>query len=252
MFFSIITITRNNREGLSRTASSIDGQNFRDFEWIIIDGNSIDGTKEDLCCYEANVISEPDNGIYDAMNKGIALAKGRYILFLNAGDILYANHIMAEIHQNTCLSNPDFIYGDSWEVSATDRFYKPSGSHLAIWRSMFTHHQAMIYNRETIGSLRFNLNYKIAADYDFTLRFLNIADNILRLNFALCDFEAGGVSQRKSMLGRQEQFLIRHRNKACTFWLNISLFVQQSLSWRFRVFAPELYWKLRGYCEINR
>ena len=252
MYFSIITITRNTRDGLARTAASIAVQNFRDFEWIIIDGNSIDGTKEDFCRYEAMIISEPDDGIYDAMNKGLAAAKGRYVLFLNAGDILYANHILAEIHQNARLSNPDFIYGDAWEISADERFYKPANSHHNIMLGMFTHHQAMLYRREKIGDLRYALDYKIAADYDFTLEFLLSTEGCLHLPFAICDFEAGGISQQKALLGRKEQFLIRYRRKACSLWLNILVFLKQSLIWQLRNASPELYWKLRSYGDIRR
>ena len=91
MFLSVITINYNNREGLKRTVDSVVDQTFRDFEWIVIDGGSTDGSKELIEQYAdhfAYWVSEPDKGIYNAMNKGILAAKGEYLFFLNSGDWL--------------------------------------------------------------------------------------------------------------------------------------------------------------------
>lgn len=108
MKFSIITINFNNLEGLKKTAESVINQTWKEFEWIIIDGGSTDGSKEyivklndDLTRNGWNPIaywcSEPDKGIYNAMNKGIGKAKGEYLLFLNSGDYLYGNWVIKEV-----------------------------------------------------------------------------------------------------------------------------------------------------------
>ena len=92
MKLSIITINYNNREGLKRTIESVVNQTFTDFEWILIDGGSTDGSKELIEQYSNRFsywVSEPDNGIYNAMNKGLRAAKGDYLQFLNSGDRLY-------------------------------------------------------------------------------------------------------------------------------------------------------------------
>ena len=95
---SIITVCLNDRIGFDRTAKSIALQSDQDFEWIVVDGNSTDGTADLFEGYSDRInhlISEPDDGIYDAMNKGIVLASGKYCLFLNAGDTLYDLKVIA-------------------------------------------------------------------------------------------------------------------------------------------------------------
>ncbi len=246
MLFSIVTVTLNNRKGLTRTAASISGQECKDFEWLIIDGGSTDGTIEDLKSYNAALISEPDQGIYDAMNKGIVMAKGDYILFLNAGDCLSNPDILAKIQSTISHSKPEFIYGDSWEETNGQLNYKPSRSHDSISLGMFTHHQAMIYKRETLGKLIYDLNYKISADYDFTLRFLEKTNNQLRLQIPFCIFESGGISQQKARLGRMEQFIIRHNQNILPPIRNRALYLLQTFNWELRRKFPKAYWKIKS------
>lgn len=246
MLFSIVTVTLNNRKGLARTAASISGQGCKDFEWIIIDGGSTDGTIEDLKSYNATLISEPDQGIYDAMNKGIVMAKGDYILFLNAGDCLSNPDILAKIQSAISHSKAEFIYGDSWEETNGQLNYKPSRSHASISLGMFTHHQAMIYKRETLGKLRYDLNYKISADYDFTLRFLEKTKNPLRLKIPFCIFESGGISQQNARTGRREQYAIRKKVHTVTSFENKVIYTQQLISRCLRSCAPVFYWKIKN------
>src|SRR4051812_11860469 len=97
---SIITINYNDKEGLRSTIDSVITQSFRDFEFLVIDGNSSDGGKEVLEEYKSHIdycVSEPDTGVYNAMNKGIRAATGDYLLFLNSGDVLYNNDILARV-----------------------------------------------------------------------------------------------------------------------------------------------------------
>ncbi|MEM9470254.1 MAG: glycosyltransferase, partial [Pseudomonadota bacterium] len=99
-YFSIITVTKNNFEGLKQTAFSIDAQRheeWSDFEWIVIDGNSEDGTQDFLKKTKALWFSQPDHGLYDAMNKGLDRANGIYVLFMNAGDIFADNNTLEVI-----------------------------------------------------------------------------------------------------------------------------------------------------------
>ena len=112
LILSIITINLNNREGLRKTIESVVNQTFQDFEFIVIDGASTDGSVEVIQDYpRINYwISEPDTGIYNAMNKGIAKATGEYCLFLNSGDTLFQINTLTGILQ----SNPkgDIIFGN--------------------------------------------------------------------------------------------------------------------------------------------
>jgi glycosyltransferase involved in cell wall biosynthesis len=100
MKLSIITINYNNAEGLKRTIESVTGQTFRDFEYIVIDGGSTDGSTDVINEYADHIsywVSELDKGIYNAMNKGVAAAHGEYCNFLNSGDIYYNNEILANV-----------------------------------------------------------------------------------------------------------------------------------------------------------
>lgn len=241
--FSIITVTFNNLDGLTRTGHSITMQSFKDFEWIIIDGGSKDGTKEYLNTAPALSISEKDNGIYNAMNKGIGRAQGDYIIFMNAGDLFSDADILNTISKVITAINPGFIYTDALE---TDGFYKKARDHKFLDWGMFTHHQAMVYRRDVIGDLRYDQKKYIAADYDFTAQFLAKTDKVHYIPCAMCIFEEGGISQQKQLLGRQEQFISRKNLKLCPPWKNILIFGVQTCSASFRSVFPEIYRKIRS------
>jgi putative colanic acid biosynthesis glycosyltransferase len=237
--FSIITVTKNNRQGLLATRESIEAQSCRNFEWIVIDGNSSDGTKDIL---PAGAVSEDDEGLYDAMNKGIDRAQGDYLLFLNAGDTLADMDILATLAR-AAKGQPDFIYGDALE---TGGFYKKARPHDKAGWGMFTHHQAMLYGRERIGALRYNHTLKIAADYGFTARFLQRVERIHYIPCAICVFEEGGISQRQRKAGRLEQFNLRRTHGICGPFENAYVYAMQSVSAILRERFPAIYYRLRS------
>jgi putative colanic acid biosynthesis glycosyltransferase len=246
--FSIITVTYQNLAGLQKTARSVAAQTCRDFEWIVVDGGSNDGTVEFLkTLSNAQWRSEPDKGIYDAMNKGIARSTGDYLLFLNAGDAFATPDVLdrlsaAILQQKSPL---DFIYGDALEERLGDPpAYKTARSADKILWGLVTHHQAMLYRRAALGALRYDQTYKIAADYKLTLQFLK-GEKALKVPFPLCLFESGGVSQRRVLQGRCEQFSIRRETKACSLAFNVLIFAAQTASYTLRHYCPALYWLLR-------
>lgn len=243
--FTIVTVSKNNRQGLKATAESIGEQEFRDFQWIIIDSVSNDGTGDDLESYPATLLCEPDDGPYDGMNKGIELAIGDYLIFMNSGDRFAQTQTLQKVRDAIWFSQPDFIYGDSWETDGNRTAYKPARSYLKIDKGMFTHHQSMFYKRALIRELRYDTNYKIAADYDFTIAFLNRAQTCLYLPQPICVFRSGGLSQKNVTLGRNEQFAIRQKQKVTSFPKNALTYAMQTVSWGFRACAPGLYWTIR-------
>lgn len=124
MKLSIITVNYNNFDGLKKTAESILTQTWRDFEWIIIDGASTDGSREYIVDLNENLnkngwnpisywCSEPDKGIYNAMNKGIVKAKGDYLNFMNSGDGFYESDTLRKIYLYIVKGNSDVYYGDA-------------------------------------------------------------------------------------------------------------------------------------------
>jgi len=241
--FSIITVTKDNVQGLRNTYHSIQAQLKENIEWIVIDGGSSDDTVSFLKTTNANWISEADKGIYDAMNKGIERAKGDYIWFLNAGDMIATRHVLMNIRSelDNCQFTPDFIYGDFFqskmdgnvEYRTARKFNKHAPKH------MFTSHQAMIYCRHTFGDIRFDTKYKISADYKFTVRHLQNGGRLLYCDFPLCIFEHGGISQRAYKQGRIEQYKIRKECGVSGTLENTGLYVGQSLHYSLRMLKQE-------------
>jgi len=248
MLFSIVTVTRNNKEGLLKTWHTLEPQACKSFEWIVIDGNSDDGTKDWLEQSAAQWISEPDNGIYDAMNKGIARAKGFFTLFLNAGDSFACEHTLEDIaaYIQELQETPDFIYGDALEERPGAKpAYKPARPYEKKAYGMFTHHQAMLYRTDLIDDLRYDQNYKIAADYKFTLQFLERAQTIVYCPFPLCLFESGGISQQQATQGRSEQCRIRDELGTVSRPHNHFIVLRQKTVWTIRKILPRFYWFIK-------
>jgi putative colanic acid biosynthesis glycosyltransferase len=212
--FTIVTVVLNDRDGLQRTHKSLTAQTCRDFDWIVVDGGSHDGTPEYLLSYQHDLAwwcSAPDRGLYDAMNIGLTKAEGDYLMFLNAGDTLPEPGTLERIARRICQGErPDFIYGDALERGVGDRLLtKWARSHRFKWYGMFTHHQAMVYRRTSVEGQRFDLTWEIGADYAFTLDTLSKRVRVARVDAPLVLFEGGGRSQRLTTLGRQDQAQIR-------------------------------------------
>jgi putative colanic acid biosynthesis glycosyltransferase len=213
--FTIITITRNDLAGLQRTEGSIAGQTFRDFEWIVIDGNSSDGTGKYLgSLHRPNFswLSEPDRGIFDAMNKGLDRANGRYVIFMNSGDKFAGPEILARLFELVSRSNKewDLVFGDAYEETDDGRLLlKRSRSVGAVRYGMFTHHQAMFYSRKAIANERFDLRFRVAADYHFTSRLLANGGSSFRVTFPICTWMRAGFSEHNAAIGRRENLEIQ-------------------------------------------
>ena len=119
MKFSVITINYNNKEGLLRTIKSVINQTYQDFEYIVIDGGSTDGSVDILKRYDRNItywVSEKDNGIYNGMNKGIAIAKGDYLNFMNSGDTFYDENVLQHLADKQF--SQDLIVGRDYHYNA--------------------------------------------------------------------------------------------------------------------------------------
>ncbi len=251
MRFTIVTVTKNNLKGLKRTHKSLGAQTCRDFEWIVVDGASKDGTKDYLATTKAIWTSAPDKSLYHAMNKAIPEASGDYILFLNAGDLLAAPWVLDRLAKSLqgLKKAPDFIYGDALETRQhASPAPKKARSHKRYRRGMFTHHQAMLYSRKRLGRLRFNPNYRIAADYDLTCRFLRLKKiRSLYIPLEICLYESGGLSQQHAERGRKEQAAIREKLGLCHPVMNAAITALQRAAWDVRQKYPKLYHTVKAY-----
>jgi len=218
--YSIITVTWNDLSGLKNTYQSINNQVYDNYEWIIIDGASKDGTKEWLESLNGNSctwISESDKGIFDAMNKGIKRASGDFLIFMNSGDCFYDTSTLKDVTDQIFNSSvkPIFIYGDAIDfISDNNEFYKKANHYKTIYKTMFTSHQAMFFNREfgEINNINYPLEYKYTADYAYISLYLKlIKDNnkIIYLNKPICKFLLGGTNETQRFKALKEDFNIR-------------------------------------------
>ena len=213
-FYSIITICFNNLNELKYTYASINSQSCNEFEWIVVDGNSQDGTKDWLKKINPSKwVSEIDKGIYDAMNKGIKMASGEYLIFMNSGDSFASSEVldrtMSRIQDNDF---PDFIYGDSIDISEKElEFYRKAKDYDKNWMGMITQHQAMLFKKARIGKKTYSLNYPLSGDYAFISRILSelTEKEILQLNFPICKFSMGGANEVFRFKAIKEDYLIR-------------------------------------------
>lgn len=249
MLFSIITINFNNDDGLQRTIESVLNQTFTSYEYIIVDGGSTDNSKERLKKIEqinVTIISEKDTGIYDAMNKGLELSKGEFVIFLNSGDYFASKLVLSEISNLISKSKDpyDFIYGNAYEFSpkTNKTFFKKARSHNKIWYGMFAHHQSMLYSRKIIenNNLRYDLAYRLSSDWDFTIRFIKYCNVILKIETPISVFEQGGFSD-KYIIGLNEQFKIRRNSLKFPVVFCIFLYLFQLLMNLIRKTMPFIY-----------
>lgn len=244
--FSIITITLNNLAGLKVTQETLTSQTCPDYEWIVIDGGSSDGTADFLKTTNADWISEPDGGLFDAMNKGAARASGVYLLFMNAGDCFASPDVLEKIKAVIAEESPDFIYGHALETGADGRtLFKPARALSCLKWGMPTHHQAMLYRRDAMGGLRFDTSFSIAADYDFTARALALSKHTAFCPFPVCLFKSGGISQKNSKQGRKEQKQIKLALRLCSPPSACLIEGVQAASFCLKSTFPSLYWFLR-------
>jgi putative colanic acid biosynthesis glycosyltransferase len=210
---SIITIVRNDLDGLKKTHGSVLGQHCKDHEWIIVDGASTDGTAEyalTLPDAQTSVVSEPDQGIFDAMNKGLCRAQGQFVVFMNAGDTFKDELTLQSVANALKPGSVDFLYGDSLQQYAGDQLIsKVARGHLKLGYGMFACHPSMYYRRSVIGDMRFNPAFKIAGDYEFTSRFLRQTSSIIRLDGALSVFDLTGTSVQNKARGRTENWQVQ-------------------------------------------
>lgn len=220
--FSIITITYNAASVIEPTLASVAAQSYRNFEYLLIDGGSTDDTvaKAKASGIEfAHIVSERDNGLYDAMNKGIKLAKGDYLCFLNAGDAFHSSdtleRIVAAIPDGNSL--PDILYGETAEVDEKRCFVRmrrlsvPEKLHWKSFKQgMLVCHQAF-YARRDLAPL-YDLKYRLSADVDWCIKIMKRSENMVNVGFTVVDYLQNGLSLQNHRASLIERFKIMCRH----------------------------------------
>lgn len=207
MKVSIITATYNSAENIATAMKSIATQSYLNIEWVVIDGGSSDKTLQvikDNYSRDLKIISEKDQGIYDALNKGIKLASGDIIGFVHSDDFLASPEIISKMVQTFEDRNVDGVYGDLEYVSKTDitkriRFWKSEQFFSKLLRKGWMPAHPTLFLRSEVYQKHghFNLKYRIAADYDFILRvFSDSSISFKYMPEVLMKMRVGGASNR--------------------------------------------------------
>ena len=220
--FSIITVTYNAASVIEPTLASVAAQSYRNFEYLLIDGGSTDDTvaKAKASGIEfAHIVSERDNGLYDAMNKGIKMAEGDYLCFLNAGDAFHSSdtleRIVAAIPEGDSL--PDVLYGETAEVDENRCFVRmrrlsvPEKLHWKSFKQgMLVCHQAF-YARRELAPL-YDLKYRLSADVDWCIKIMKRSENMVNVGFTVVDYLQNGLSLQNHRASLIERFKIMCRH----------------------------------------
>ncbi len=230
---SIITVVYQGADLLENTIQSIIDQTLTNYEYIIIDGGSSDGTLEIIRKHEDQItkwISEPDKGLYDAMNKGLNIASGEYVWFINAGDKIYDESTLEKVFKPDRESDADVLYGGTVIID-------PSGNEIGLrrqklpdklnWRSlkngMVVSHQSFIVKRSLAPN--YNLTYRCSSDIDWVISSLKASGNVINTKMILCRFLQGGRSRSTIIPSLKERFVImtHYYGLIPTIWYHIPI-----------------------------
>lgn len=243
---SVITVTFNAADNLERTLRSVLSQRYEPMEVIVVDGKSTDGTVNIIHRYERNItkwVSEPDGGIYDAMNKGVRMASGEWVIFMNAGDTFAADDVLQRIFvepecgikdDSRCrsLDNADIIYGDV----VKDGSVKKAPASYRLYHRMLFCHQSSLARRTLLLTCPFDTSHRLSADLKFFLtQYLRHA-RFLYVGFPIANFDTTGVSNTRRSEGLRDN--MRVVSEVVPF--------QKKIMCLLRLMVPYIMCKLRG------
>lgn len=225
MKFSIVTVCRNSADALPKAMASLQMQSFRDYEWVVVDGGSTDSTMDivrDFGEAPLNWISEPDRGIYDAMNKGARMARGDYVFFLNSDDALHDSEVLADVAAR--LGNDpgiDLLYGNviyEQPGKRTLRTFSHIGPRTLPFEDLC--HQAVFARRslfETVGP--FDERFRLNADYDWLIRVFRSGAHHAWFDRVIARFTVGGAHtvNPQSLADERKQVRLQYMSSATWF-----------------------------------
>lgn len=209
---SIITVSLNEAQSLKITIDSVVQQDYINKEFIIIDGGSRDESLEIIKSNKSHIkkfVSEPDNGIYYAMNKGVDLATGDYTIFMNSGDLFYESNTISKVFSNT--TNKDVIYGNTlWKFYGNNRLIKASNLANLRYELPFNH-QSVFVKTSLIKKFKFNTAYKFIADFEFFNKLYKANNSFQYFDLPISECDGHGVSnnyQNKSIIDKERALII--------------------------------------------
>lgn len=257
---SIITVTYNAGEAnLTKTITSVLSQTIFNYEYIIIDGCSCEQDIQvinNLIYGHDNIvfISEPDQGIYDAMNKGVKYASGEWIIFMNAGDSFYSSQTLASVFRTSNnLIGYDGVFGNTIRIYENGKKLLVKGKDLSnIEYDLLLPfcHQSVFMKKELLQEFPFNINYKQAADYDFFIKMFLHNKKLFYIDLVISNYLMGGISEKQNIIQFKEKIKIREENgllQYSSFFIHKKLF-ELKLKKVLKIFIPKkIIEKIKGY-----
>lgn len=209
MRLSIITINYNNKDGLQKTIDSVVSQIWRDFEWIVIDGGSTDGSKELIEQYQQHFAywcSEPDKGVYNAMNKGIAKARGEYLNFMNSGDYFVCDSTLMDVFSKVLLG--DIVAGPVI-LSNGQRLYQYQDNYVRLLLCSSLCHQSSFFKRNLFDKYKYREDFQIISDWVALVDWLLFEGKSLQyLDVDIARYDVSGMSSNLNrMMSERNTFL---------------------------------------------
>ena len=252
LLFSIVTVVYNDAENVGRTIESVLSQDYSRIQYIVIDGASTDRTLEVIRRFSDNLtwVSEADNGIYDAMNKGLSKCSGDYVIFMNSGDMFTDKAVLSKVEKAICNSTfvPDLVYGN-YRESCGDRKSTiiPARSHRKAWYGAFASHQSTFYRVSFLREkgILYDLNYQIAADYKLNLQVVSMSEHVLKIDLCVSDFDVTGVSNQHRKLGRIEADIARKEVLHLSWFKRKMILCAQICALALKTYLRPLYQVLR-------
>lgn len=221
---TVVTVCYNCADVIEKTIQSVITQTDKDIEYLIIDGGSTDGTVDIIRKYQDHItkwVSEKDKGIYDAMNKGIAAATGRWINFMNAGDYFYANDMVEKMRPALETASTDLLYGDCEIRYANFSTIQKAKPLTQLWKKTVFSHQSLFTRTMLLKQRPFDTQYKIGADFDFTyFAYLN-KYTFVHTDIVVSSYAVGGISDTKGVQTVKEFWSILKKYRQTNLKVNI-------------------------------
>ena len=219
---SVITVSFNSKLIIEETILSVINQTFTNIEYIIVDGGSTDGTIDVIKKYSDRIstwISEPDEGIFDAMNKAVTLCNGEWVYFLNCGDTFFSNFVLEEIFDQNSYDNISVIYGSVMAQTKIGDVCAYSSEISTIVKNLPFCHQGAFTRTDCLKKNQFDKSFKLCADYNFFYNLYIRGYSFLQIKQIIANYEAvNGVSTTQRSLLKKEICLITGRSMASINW----------------------------------
>lgn len=218
---TVVTVCYNAANIIEKTILSVINQTYSNIEYIIIDGDSKDGTQDIIQKYGDRIsyfISEPDKGIFDAMNKGLNVATGDYINFMNVGDLFFDNRVLTTLFAGkTYNENIGFIFGLSVSPDGIVHKYVPFMENPNKYKGMGICHQSLFVKTELAQKYKFSLRYPVSADYGMVYSIYKDGYEYVKSDLPVCIYEGGGFSERNPWMMIRDIGIITQSRFTCKY-----------------------------------